>query len=211
MLAIISLLTPLTGGLAASLDRAELASRRAQAARQEAQLERAAFDEAPIGGALTSPDGRYTRVNRALCAMTGYSAELLIGMHFADITHPDDREQGLASRPSRTAAPCWRSACRTRRTTRFRSLASAARARRCWPASRRTGGGRWPSRATPLLEHREMLDAYGTDVRCSDVRLLLVCLRRSRPGVPRRRSGRRRMRRSRIGRRRTGLRSLVGR
>ena len=96
-LAIISLLTPLTWGLAASLDRAELASRRAQAARQEAQLEKAAFEEAPIGSALTSPDGRYTRVNRALCAMTGYSAEQLIGMHFAEITHPDDRAQGIAS------------------------------------------------------------------------------------------------------------------
>ena len=96
-LSIIALLTPLTWALAASLDRAELASRRARAARQEAQLEKAAFDEAPIGGALTSPVGRFTRVNRALCAMTGYSAEQLVGMHFAEITHPDDQEQGINS------------------------------------------------------------------------------------------------------------------
>jgi PAS domain S-box-containing protein len=90
-LAIVSLLTPLTWGLAASLDRAELASRRAQAARQEAQRERAAFDEAPIGSALISLHGRYTRVNRALCAMTGYDSQELLGKHFTDLTHPDDR------------------------------------------------------------------------------------------------------------------------
>ncbi|HEX5922867.1 MAG TPA: HD domain-containing phosphohydrolase [Baekduia sp.] len=96
-LSIIALLAPLTWALAASLDRAELASRRAQAARQDALLERAAFEEAPIGSALISPDGRYTRVNRALCTMIGYSAEQLIGMHFAEITHPDDRAQGIAS------------------------------------------------------------------------------------------------------------------
>jgi PAS domain S-box-containing protein len=92
-LAIIALLTPLTWALAASLDRAELASRRAHAAREETQLERTAFEEAPIGSALTSLDGRFTRVNRALCAMTGYTAEELGGMRYADLTHPDDREQ----------------------------------------------------------------------------------------------------------------------
>jgi putative two-component system response regulator len=32
-----------------------------------------------------------TRVNRAMCAMTGYDADDLVGMHFADITHEDDR------------------------------------------------------------------------------------------------------------------------
>jgi PAS domain S-box-containing protein len=90
-LSIILLLTPLTWALAASLDRAELASRRAQSARHEAQLQKAAFDEAPIGGALTSLDGRFIRVNRALSAMTGYSVEQLIGMRFADLTHADDR------------------------------------------------------------------------------------------------------------------------
>ncbi|MDX6410407.1 MAG: hypothetical protein QOE13_3478 [Gaiellaceae bacterium] len=60
-------------------------------ARAEVQRERAAFEDAPIGAAVASPDGRLTRVNRALCAMTGYDAQELLGRHFADITHPDDR------------------------------------------------------------------------------------------------------------------------
>ena len=78
-------------GLAWSLDRAERASRRALAAHHEVQRERRAFEEAPIGGVLVSCEGRFMRVNRAFCAMVGYPAEELIGMHYGDITHPDDR------------------------------------------------------------------------------------------------------------------------
>ena len=92
-LSIISLLTPLTCALATSLDRAELASRRALAARAEVQRERAAFEEAPIGSALVSLDGRCARVNRALCEMTGYDGDELLAMEFTDLTHPDDRAQ----------------------------------------------------------------------------------------------------------------------
>jgi len=49
-----------------------------------------AFEFAPIGMALVSPEGRWLKVNRATCALVGYSeAELLAGT-FQDITHPDD-------------------------------------------------------------------------------------------------------------------------
>jgi PAS domain S-box-containing protein len=96
-LSIIALLTPLTWALAASLDRAERASGSAHDARQEAQRERAAFDEAPIGSALVSLDGRYLRVNRALCSLIGYSAEELVGARVAAFTHPDDREGDVTS------------------------------------------------------------------------------------------------------------------
>jgi PAS domain S-box-containing protein/putative nucleotidyltransferase with HDIG domain len=91
-IAIIAVLVPMTWAVAASLDRAEVSARRAATARGEAQRERAAFDNAPIGTALVSVDGRYQRVNRALCEMTGYSSDELVGMHFANITHPDDRD-----------------------------------------------------------------------------------------------------------------------
>jgi PAS domain S-box-containing protein len=87
-------------GLAASLDRAERASRRALAAHREVQRERTAFEQAPIGGALTSPDGHYTRVNRAFCAMVGYPAEELVGKQFSAFTHPEsgpDDAQSLAA------------------------------------------------------------------------------------------------------------------
>ena len=40
--------------------------------------------------ALTSPDCRFLRVNRALCQITGYTAQQLEGLPVASITHPDD-------------------------------------------------------------------------------------------------------------------------
>ena len=48
------------------------------------------FDEAPIGIALTGPDGRWLQVNPALCALLGYTAEDLLARDFQSITHPDD-------------------------------------------------------------------------------------------------------------------------
>jgi diguanylate cyclase (GGDEF)-like protein/PAS domain S-box-containing protein len=51
---------------------------------------RRAFEDAPIGMAVASLDGSYLEVNQALCAITGYTAEALCGMHFSSITHPDD-------------------------------------------------------------------------------------------------------------------------
>jgi diguanylate cyclase (GGDEF)-like protein/PAS domain S-box-containing protein len=51
---------------------------------------RRAFEDAPIGMAVADLDGNYLDVNQALCAITGYPAGELCGMHFAAITHPDD-------------------------------------------------------------------------------------------------------------------------
>ena len=68
--------------------------------RLSAELFSSVFDNAPIGQALLAPTGRRLRVNRALCAIGGYSeAELLAG-RFEEITHPDDvaRDRDLASR-----------------------------------------------------------------------------------------------------------------
>ena len=61
--------------ISAREERAERERRRAQALRREAQRDRVAFEDAPIGSVITGRDGRIERVNQALCTMTGHTAE----------------------------------------------------------------------------------------------------------------------------------------
>jgi len=51
---------------------------------------RHAFDDAPIGMALTALDGSFLRVNKAFEALVGWTTEQLDGLRVPDITHPDD-------------------------------------------------------------------------------------------------------------------------
>jgi PAS domain S-box-containing protein len=53
---------------------------------------RTAFDEAAVGMAIVAQDGRFTRVNEALCELVGYSRDELTQMSVRDLTHPDDRD-----------------------------------------------------------------------------------------------------------------------
>jgi diguanylate cyclase (GGDEF)-like protein/PAS domain S-box-containing protein len=56
---------------------------------------RAYFERAMVGMSATSPDKGFLEVNDALCKMLGYSKGELICMSWADITHPDDLEEGI--------------------------------------------------------------------------------------------------------------------
>jgi PAS domain S-box-containing protein len=60
------------------------------ALREAAQRLRAAFDGAPMGGALIAPDGRYLEVSESLCEALGYRAERLLSVEPPSIVHPDD-------------------------------------------------------------------------------------------------------------------------
>lgn len=57
---------------------------------------RGAFETAPHGIALVSPEGRWLKVNNALCEIVGYSADELMATSFQQITHPDDISIDLA-------------------------------------------------------------------------------------------------------------------
>jgi PAS domain S-box-containing protein len=61
------------------------------ARRAEAEASfRNAFEYAPIGMALVSPDGRPLQINAALCHMLGYSHDELLRKPIAEVMHPDD-------------------------------------------------------------------------------------------------------------------------
>jgi rsbT co-antagonist protein RsbR len=59
------------------------------------RLLRALFDDAPYGVFITRPDGRVGACNRHVADMFGYSTEEIVGRHFNDFTHPEDRTIGL--------------------------------------------------------------------------------------------------------------------
>jgi PAS domain S-box-containing protein len=78
-------------GIAASRDVTE--QRAAERARQEArELFETAFSAAPLGVALIGLDGRFIRVNGALCELLGRSEDELVGSTSRSLTHPDDLE-----------------------------------------------------------------------------------------------------------------------
>lgn len=80
-----------------SIDQAEQAEKYARQLEDQAvalkdseERFRTAFTHAPIGIALVSRDGQWTKVNRALCDTLGYSENELLNRSFASVIHPDD-------------------------------------------------------------------------------------------------------------------------
>jgi len=69
-----------------------------EAVARAAERFRVAFENAPIGMALLTPEGRWSQVNPALCELLGYSEEELLELTFVDVTHPDDRSSSIRRR-----------------------------------------------------------------------------------------------------------------
>jgi len=71
--------------------RSEVALRRSRESFQQL------FEEAPIGMAILASGVAFTKVNRALCTMLGYSEEELSGLSFDRFVEPTDLEAHLAA------------------------------------------------------------------------------------------------------------------
>src|SRR5205085_425447 len=63
--------------------------------RESEERFRQAFTFAGIGMALVGLDGRWLRVNLALCDLVGYSEKELLEKTFQDITHREDLDTDL--------------------------------------------------------------------------------------------------------------------
>ncbi len=79
---------------------AEATLNEARALRKRVDAMSSVLDGAPIGMVLARPCGRFERVNKAMCELLGYSEEQLLGMTFAEVTHPDDLAANTAMHES---------------------------------------------------------------------------------------------------------------
>src|SRR5439155_19860115 len=70
----------------------EAISRNQQELRQQEERWAATYDHAAIGIVEVDAEGRFLRVNEAICAMTGWSREDLLGRKLFARTHPDDHD-----------------------------------------------------------------------------------------------------------------------
>jgi diguanylate cyclase (GGDEF)-like protein/PAS domain S-box-containing protein len=66
-----------------------------EALRESEERFRATFRQAAVGIAHLTPDGRWLRVNKKLCDILGYTQDELLGLHFQDVTHPEDLARNL--------------------------------------------------------------------------------------------------------------------
>jgi PAS domain S-box-containing protein len=69
-----------------ALDRSQ------QALRQQEERWNATYEHAAIGIVELDAEGRFLRVNEAICSITGMSREALLGWRLFGRTHPDDRD-----------------------------------------------------------------------------------------------------------------------
>ncbi len=71
-----------------------VAKRTAEALEREERFG-ATFEQAAVGVAHVSPDGKFLRLNQKFCDIVGYSQEEMLALTFQDITHSDDLDVDL--------------------------------------------------------------------------------------------------------------------
>lgn len=78
-----------------NLSLADDVARSSEALRIQEQHLHGAFQFAPIGQALVSPQGKFLQVNASLCDLVGYSEAELLQCDFQTVTHPEDLNADL--------------------------------------------------------------------------------------------------------------------
>ena len=73
---------------------AELAQMREEHGRREA-FYRALFEQGAVGICFSDLTGKFVEFNRRFAAITGHESNELIGLHYKDITHPEDLDKDL--------------------------------------------------------------------------------------------------------------------
>lgn len=86
------------GGVAVVLDSSARASAELHAKRRAGGAFEEVFERAPIGTGLLDRDGRWLLANRALCEITGYTPDELIGRRFEEIVRPEDAQSETRQR-----------------------------------------------------------------------------------------------------------------
>lgn len=90
---------PLAATPATALDADEIRQRSATFEKELADSEerfRLSFEQAAVGMALVSEDGRWLRVNQKMCDIVGYTQKELRGLTYQEITHPADLSEDIA-------------------------------------------------------------------------------------------------------------------
>ncbi len=110
--AVVALLATVVGILVRGLLHARGAARDVTARQEVEEAVRASaegfgaiFDQAAVGIAIQTLDGRYVRVNERLCALLGYTEDELLGRAWRDITADDDPNPDHDSLARLLAAP----------------------------------------------------------------------------------------------------------
>ena len=125
---------PVHGTLWTSVHTDVTARRAADAALRDAEERfRGVFEDSPVGIALVGSDFRLNDANPALCAITGFARDELVGRSFEQIAHPDDPQdhRELARRALTGEIPLHRAEARfiTKRGTVVRVAQTATAVR----------------------------------------------------------------------------------
>jgi PAS domain S-box-containing protein len=90
----LALLEEAAAAISLALENLEHESQRKRAEdalRESEERFRVTFEEAPVGMVIGVGDGVIAKANRALCSISGYCQEELLGRHVRDLAYPEDR------------------------------------------------------------------------------------------------------------------------